>query len=97
MDTPKSKLTFNNLATSLADNSLGFISMESNNVTTLALPDLWEEIQETRILFTGPKSTGTSLLAPNTMSSWSIWKASGLDFRAGQKRMLQGKRRVPQC
>jgi hypothetical protein len=56
MDTPESKLAFNNLAASLADDGLGFISVESNNVTTLALPDLWEEIRETKILFAGPKS-----------------------------------------
>jgi hypothetical protein len=57
MDTPESKVAFNDLAANLADDGLGFISVESNNVTTLALPDLWEEIQETRILFAGPKST----------------------------------------
>jgi hypothetical protein len=40
MDTPESKLAFNNLA------DLSFISVESNNVTTLALPDLWGERED---------------------------------------------------
>ncbi|KAL2812347.1 hypothetical protein BDW59DRAFT_167832 [Aspergillus cavernicola] len=55
-DTPEGKLAFNDLVARLADDGLGFISVESNHITALALPDLWEEIRETRILFAGPKS-----------------------------------------
>lgn len=46
MDTPESKLAFNNLAASLEVDDLSFISVESNNVTTLALPDLWGERED---------------------------------------------------
>ncbi|KAL2808642.1 hypothetical protein BJX63DRAFT_424458 [Aspergillus granulosus] len=55
-DNPESKLAFNNLAAQLADSGLGFVCIESNRVTTLALHDLWEVLQQTRILFAGPKS-----------------------------------------